>query len=138
MLSQFQNSCLCWILDSYLYDRYSNIHWSTHYLSGIMVSVLASRSVDRGSNQDYEICLCCFPVMHAAYMIMRPVALDWGRSVQVCHNCVDALKGVQLITILYMMSNSVFLLQLCRLDQRRLEYWNDLETIKGGKLITIV
>ena len=53
---------------------------STHHISGIIVSMLASSEVDRrfehrsGQNKDYKIGICCFSAKHAAF---RRKSKDW-------------------------------------------------------------
>ena len=47
---------------------------------GVMVSLLATRAVDRvfeprsGQTKDYAICMCCFSAKHAA---LRRKSKDW-------------------------------------------------------------
>ena len=60
---------------------YKNIfRFRTHYIGGVMASVLASSAVDRGfeprsgQTKDYKIGICCFSAKHAA---LRKKSRDW-------------------------------------------------------------
>jgi hypothetical protein len=55
-------------------------HFEVNCIGGVMVSVLASRAVDRGfeplsgQTKDYKFCICCFSAKHAA---IRRKSKDW-------------------------------------------------------------
>ena len=56
------------------------LHLFLNCIDGVMVSVLASRAVDRGlepcssQTKDYKIGICCFSTKHAA---LRSKSKDW-------------------------------------------------------------
>ena len=62
------------------------LHLFLNRIDGIMVSVLASRAVDRGleprssQTKDYKIGICCFSAKHAA---LRSKSKDWLARIRI-------------------------------------------------------
>jgi hypothetical protein len=66
----------CFVIYSFIYMYSTSLKYILSRIGGVMVSVLASSAVDRGSGQtkDYTIGICCFSAKHAA---LRWKSKDW-------------------------------------------------------------
>ena len=68
------------IFTHYTFDRCIHFPSLQYCISGVMVSVLVSSTVDRefepwsGQTKHYKICICCFSAKHAA---LKKKSKDW-------------------------------------------------------------